>query len=176
MDNYGLRATSILEGSLSEDLFSKTLSKRGWSVIPADKEMQFNHIDFALEKDKVKFTVDVKSKKRISSQNENHNQEWLWVEFAGHSGKPGWLYGQASHIAFQLEDGFLLVSRKPLADFCESKINLNAPTWEWATDPQEAKYKLYRRWTAFMGKSEEKSALIKLEDLKSEIKTRLIPF
>lgn len=174
MATYGLRPMSILEGSISEDQFSKILQKKGWSVIPSDRELQYKHVDFILTKENVQLTVDVKSKKRLSKTDQNLNQEWLWVEFAGHSGLPGWLYGLSTHIAFHINEGFLLVNRQNLAEFCEKRVDLEAPTWEWASEPQDAKYKLYRRWTANEGKSVEKSALININDLKAELKTHLI--
>ena len=171
---YGDRIKSIEEGNSSEQLFAKVMESHGWGVRPATITEQYKHIDFFLCKKDVHITVDVKAKKRLSSKDENFLTGWIWVEISGHSGNPGWLYGEQSHVAFHTENGFMIVSRKSLASFCESKIDLEAPTWEWATESKHAKYKLYRRWSANNGKSLEKSALINIGDLKSEITYKMV--
>ena len=43
-----------------------------------------------------------------------------------------------------------------------------------ATESKDAKYKMYRRWYANGGKSLEKSVLINIEDLKSEITYKMV--
>jgi hypothetical protein len=171
---YGDRLNSIKEGELSEEIFAKTLSGLGWVVSKATLDQQYEHIDFILQKEGVLWSVDVKSKKRLSSHNAEFTNDWLWVEFTGHGGGLGWLYGRASHIAFHTNEGFLVVSRQSLLDFCLSKIDLNAPSWKWAVESQDAKYKLYRRWSANGGRSKEKSALISVVDLKSGIVSKII--
>lgn len=171
---YGDRIKSIDEGNSSEELFSKVMKDRGWDVRSANIDEQYKHIDFFLSKNGVFISVDVKAKKRLSSTDSDFLTGWLWVEIAGHAGNPGWLYGEQSHVAFHTEEGFLIVSRKSLVGFCESKIDLEAPTWEWATESKDAKYKLYRRWYANDGKSLEKSALINIDDLKSEITYKMV--
>lgn len=171
---YGSRLNSIKEGDTSERLFVDVMEKRGWEVFKASKEDQFKHIDFYVSKNGVRISVDVKSQKRASAFDRDLLEDWVWVEFAGHSGSKGWLYGEQTHIAFHTVEGFLLVSRESLVSFCESRVDTNSPTWEWASEAREAKYKLYRRWSAAEGKSLEKSALINLSDLKSEITYKLV--
>lgn len=171
---YGDRPKSIEEGDASEMLFSQIMLKRGWSLVLASMQDQFNHIDFYLNKEGIEITVDVKSKKRLSAHDSGFMSGWLWVEFAGHGGGKGWLYGDQTHIAFHLEGGFLVVSRESLSSFCESRVDLDSPTWEWATEPKEAKYKVYRRWSANGGQSLEKSALIKVEHIKKHLAHKFI--
>lgn len=171
---YGSRLNSIKEGDTSESLFADVMEKRGWEVFKANKEDQFKHIDFYLSKKGIRISVDVKSQKRASAFDQDFLVDWVWVEFAGHSGSKGWLYGDQTHIAFHTGDEFLLVSRESLVSFCESKVDITAPTWEWASSSKEAKYKLYRRWSANDGQSLEKSALINLSDLRSEITYKLV--
>ena len=171
---YGDRVKSIDEGNSSEQLFATVMESHGWKVRPANIDEQYKHIDFFLEKNDVSITVDVKAKKRLSSKDSGFLTGWLWIEIAGHAGNPGWLYGEQTDVGFHTEDGFLVVSRKSLAGFCESKVDLEAPTWEWATESKDAKYKMYRRWYANGGKSLEKSVLINIEDLKSEITYKMV--
>ena len=173
---YGDRNKSIDEGESSERCFAFVMGNRGWEITSATKQDQFNHIDFFLEKEGISISVDVKSKKRMSAHDEDYLSGWVWVEFAGHAGLKGWLYGGATHIAFHLEEGFLVVSRGSLVQFCEDKINLDAPSWEWATESKNAKYRLYRRWSANEGRSLEKSALINVVDLKEVVKHKVIHF
>jgi hypothetical protein len=171
---YGSRLNSIKEGDASERLFVDLMEKRGWEVSKANKEDQFKHIDFYVSKNGVWISVDVKSQKRASAFDSDLLEDWVWVEFAGHSGSKGWLYGEQTHIAFHTGDGFILVSRESLVSFCELRVDISSPTWEWASEAREAKYKLYRRWSANNGQSLEKSALINLSDLKSEITYKLV--
>lgn len=173
---YGDRNKSIDEGDSSERYFAFVMDKRGWEITSANKQDQFNHIDFFLEKEGIRISVDVKSKKRMSAHDDDYLNGWVWVEFAGHSGLEGWLYGGATHIAFHLEEGFLVVSRDSLAQFCESWVDVDAPSWEWATESKDAKYRLYRRWSANGGSSLEKSALINVVDLKEAVKHKVIHF
>lgn len=68
--------------------------------------------------------------------------KWLWVEIKNHEGNPGWLYGDADFIVFELPEEFLFISRKSLIEHIHSSIDHSLPlvqnTWE-------AKYKLYQR-------------------------------
>jgi hypothetical protein len=68
--------------------------------------------------------------------------KWVWVEIKNHKGEPGWVYGDADFIVFELLDQYLFVNRKNLLDYIHSSIDFSLPlvqnTWE-------AKYKLYQR-------------------------------
>jgi len=67
-------------------------------------------------------TVDVKGLKRVNMKDSNVNPDIHWIEFQNVIGKKGWLYGRASHIAFELVDTYLLIEREVLYKFCKEKI------------------------------------------------------
>jgi hypothetical protein len=85
--------------------------------------------------------------------------KWLWVEIKNREGSPGWLYGDADFIVFELVDEYLFVNRKNLVEFVHSNIDFSMPlvqnTWE-------AKYKMYQR-----NGSLDQITQIKLDHLKS---------
>lgn len=68
--------------------------------------------------------------------------KWVWVEIKNMDGQPGWLYGDANFIVFELADSYLFVEKKSLINHVHSNIDFSLPlvqnTWE-------AKYKLYQR-------------------------------
>lgn len=68
--------------------------------------------------------------------------KWMWIEIKNSLGKPGWLYGDADFIVFELKKSFLFVSRKSLMEHINTTINFSLPlvqnTWE-------AKYKIFQR-------------------------------
>ena len=72
------------------------------------------HIDYwlAMSPEGKKHGVDVKG---------NNLPDEIWVEFKNVRGNPGWLYGGATIIAFDMpeEGGFSIVDRQELALFCE---------------------------------------------------------
>ena len=49
----------------------------------------------------------------------------VWCEFLNVQGNPGWLYGGAGIIAFEMpeEGGFSVVKRKELALWCEENVD-----------------------------------------------------
>ena len=75
------------------------------------------HIDYwlAMNPDGRKWGVDVKG---------NNLPDEIWVEFKNVRGNPGWLYGGAAIIAFDMpeEGGFSIVDRQELAFFCEKHV------------------------------------------------------
>mgnify|MGYP006144411289 CR=1 FL=1 len=68
--------------------------------------------------------------------------KWLWVEIKNHEGNPGWLYGDADFVVFELLNQYLFINRKSLIDHVHSSIDNSLPLVQNAW---EAKYKLYQR-------------------------------
>ena len=94
-----------------ETLFLRACQKRGANWTQATKEENMkHHIDFHVEKDGHKLSVDVKGAK----------QEVL-LEYKNVRGNRGWLYGRADYIAFlsPSKDSFLMVPRQNLANWAE---------------------------------------------------------
>lgn len=72
----------------------------------------------------------------------NNLPDEIWVEFKNVNGKKGWLFGEATTIAFDMPElaGFVVVDRKDLADYCKENVDFSA------TVPRKDAYKkVYRR-------------------------------
>ena len=136
---------SLKEGLLSEEKFSRLAKLRGFVVEPATGMEQFDHIDFHLTSEEEDGTmtamVDVKSRKRINRDDEEFNDDWLWIEFKNVSGKLGWIHGLADFIAFETKDSFIVSYRKELCDWCLENVNIN----DNVSSAEEAEYKAYSR-------------------------------
>jgi len=74
------------------------------------------HIDYWLSHgNSSEWGVDVKG---------NNLPDEIWCEFKNVAGNPGWMYGGAEIIAFDMpeEGGFSIVDRIELKDFCEANV------------------------------------------------------
>ena len=74
------------------------------------------HVDYWLSyEDKGRWGVDVKG---------NNLPYEIWCEFKNVAGNPGWMYGGAAIIAFDMpeEGGFSIVDRIELRDYCEENV------------------------------------------------------
>ena len=97
----------------------------------SDGQDMKEHWDFCVRYD-VKM---LKRKNRGAEQDENIH----WVELKNVNGEQGWLYGQADFFAFELEDYWVIVSRKELQGFIEKKCVEKT----WSRTPRL--YSLYQR-------------------------------
>jgi hypothetical protein len=54
----------------------------------------------------------------------NNLPDEIWCEFKNVAGNPGWMYGGAEIIAFDMpeEGGFSVVQREELKDYCEKTV------------------------------------------------------
>ena len=136
---------SIKEGLSAEEEFSRLAKLRGFGVKPATGMEQFDHIDFHLTSDEedgvMTAMVDVKARKRINRNDDNYNDDWLWIEFKNVRGKEGWIYGISDFIAFETIDSFIICYRKELCDWCIDHVDIE----EKVTSAEEAEYKAYSR-------------------------------
>lgn len=78
------------------------------------KEDMFMHIDYWHE-DR---GVDVKG---------NNLPDEIWIEFKNVRGNHGWLFGEATTIAFDMPEltGFVVVDRLELADYCKQNVDFS---------------------------------------------------
>tara|TARA_R100000458_G_C8246433_1_gene224291 strand:+ start:499 stop:933 length:435 start_codon:yes stop_codon:yes gene_type:complete len=115
------------------------------------------HIDYWLAiKDGGKWGVDVKG---------NNLPDQIWVEFKNVRGNPGWLYGGATIIAFDMpeEGGFSIVDRQELAFFCEKHVRD-----EVVSNKNDAYLKKYTRKDR-----EDVISILKLHDIKNLVSYRV---
>mgnify|MGYP003650210632 FL=1 len=129
-------------GLKTENLFEEVAKKENFIVLKSSlSEDRYKHIDFFLEQDHFKYSVDVKARKKTNRDDAKVNDEWTWIEFKNVLGRKGWLYGEADYIAFERADDFLMVNRENLVKFCEDKVDLET----MVSRAYQAEYKVYQR-------------------------------
>ena len=129
-------------GLKTESLFEETAKKENFIVRKSSlSEDRYKHIDFFLEQDHFKYSVDVKARKKTTRGDVKVNDEWTWIEFKNVLGRKGWLYGEADYIAFERADDFLMINRENLVKFCEDKVDLKT----MVSRAYQAEYKVYQR-------------------------------
>ena len=129
------RNYSSATGRVAEIRFVRAARKKGLLVTKSTHtEDKHDHIDYwlALSQNK-RWGVDVKG---------NNLPDEIWCEFKNVGGNPGWLYGGATIIAFDMpeEGGFSIVRREELAFFCEKHVSK-----EIVEDKKSAYLKRYSR-------------------------------
>ena len=130
------------DGKFCEDLFREIALSKGLSCREASKNEQFSHIDFFLEKDGKKWSVDCKARKRIKREDKEPTDEFCWLEFVSVNNKDGWLKGKADFICFERENDFLIVDRKILLELAEKIVDFATVV----DRPHKALRKIYRRF------------------------------
>lgn len=107
------RKKFFLRGKEIEGQFKKQL---GGAVTGATlEEDKYKHWDL-----RVGYKIDVKGLKKLRRSDARTNQNYHWVEIQGTSGYPGWLYGEADYIAFELDKYWVIVERLALVKYIES--------------------------------------------------------
>ena len=152
------RRYSNATGRCAEVRFVRAARNKGLTVNKSSHtEDRHSHIDYwlALSGDK-KWGVDVKG---------NNLPDEIWCEFKNVQGNPGWMYGGATIIAFDMpeEGGFAIVDREELAFFCEKHVSD-----EVVTDKRYAYLKKYTRKDR-----EDVITILKLHDLKNLLSYRV---
>ena len=91
--------------------------------------------------------MDVRSRKRISRQDSEPQDNWQWVELHGvNPNDQGWLFGRkADWIAFETYKSFIIVDKQKLIKFIRESID----TTSLVLSPGEAKYRVYSRNNRF---------------------------
>lgn len=101
----------------------------------SDEEDMFSHIDMTVDG----MTVDVKGMKKLNRSDADVNPDIHWIEFRNVHGNKGWIYGEAEYIAFEIVDGFIMIKREELLEWCREKIA------DKKIGDKKELYKLYRR-------------------------------
>jgi hypothetical protein len=98
-------------GNLSEARFKQLCALQSWPCFKSsDEDDMFKHIDFYVVTDDGEIAVDVKSSSDV---------EQIWIELKNVRGDKGWLYGEATHICFDvpLVNKMVMVEREELAAY-----------------------------------------------------------
>lgn len=136
-DKYG-NSEAWKRGEALETKFFELYKSTHPNARRSTRQEQFKHIDIVDGETR----IDVKARKRVSKRGNYRLQtENTWLEFKDTAGNPGWLFGEASHIAFELDDGFLIVQRQDLANLAKEKCDVH----NLVQSPTEALYKGFSR-------------------------------
>lgn len=137
-------------GYKAEALFKLLAEQRGYTVsLTSQEENIYKHIDLKLSiYDKSSnanqiITVDVKSRKKTNRKDSSVNDDWTWIEYRNVQGEKGWILGEATHIAFERAEDFIIFPRQRLARW--TKNNLKELGYPFAKNASDSRYKLYRR-------------------------------
>ena len=153
------RRYSNATGRMAEVRFVRAAREKGLMVTKSSHtEDRHEHIDYwlAMSSQGKRWGVDVKG---------NNLPDEIWVEFKNVQGKPGWLYGGAAIIAFDMpeEGGFAIVDREELAFFCEKHV-----ANEFVANKKDAYLKRYTRKDR-----EDVISILKLHDIKNLMSYRV---
>lgn len=146
-------------GFSAEVIFRKLAEEKGYSVKVAGREEQFSHVDFILTKGKDEWRVDVKGAKRKKRTDDKVDYSIIWCEVKNGNGGEGWLVKDKNGpttIAFELENEFIIVSRKELLNLVKKLCNLE----NLVDSSRKALYNGYKRFGR-----RDLLTLIKTEDL-----------
>lgn len=115
-------------GKKKEEEFKQALSKilEEKNINYTIEKTSFNddvrkHIDFTLTCENKKWSFDVKAKKKVNRDDKKAADDLNWIELKNVRGCDGWLYGEATHIAFEINEGFMLVKRTDLINLIKEK-------------------------------------------------------
>lgn len=147
-------------GFSAETIFKQLAEQKGYSVRVAGREEQFSHVDFVLTKGDLTWRVDVKGAKRKKRTDDKVDYSIIWCEIKNGNGGDGWLVKDqkgATTIAFELENEFVIVSRKDLLGLVKKICNLE----KMVGQSKNALYCGYKRFGR-----QDLLTLIKTEDLK----------
>lgn len=117
MISQNRRKYSSATGRVAEVRFIRAAKQLGFQVTKGTRKDDMHlHIDYWLaHSGESTWGVDVKG---------NNLPDEIWCEFKNVAGNPGWMYGGAEIIAFDMpeEGGFSVVQREELKDYCEKTV------------------------------------------------------
>lgn len=108
---------SSATGRVAEVRFIRAAEQLGFQVTKGSRKDDMHlHIDYWIAHNGSRdWGVDVKG---------NNLPDEIWCEFNNVAGNPGWMYGKAEIIAFDMpeEGGFSIVDRVELKEYCEANV------------------------------------------------------
>lgn len=129
-------------GLAKENEFGDLLIKKngGSYVHASSRDDMWNHIDLFYTKDDKTYSFDVKSMKKSNRKDATPDDQIHWIELQNVRGNPGWIYGKADFIAFELMNSWLIVKRKSIIDWIDKKVSNKT------ISKSKDFYTLYQRW------------------------------
>lgn len=128
--------------------FFELASQRKYIVERATSEDVAKGIDFYVKgkyqktKKEVNMLFAVKRKK--SKKYSKYYDRWIWIEYKKNKDQAGWIYGPVHFIAFERSKDFVIINRKVLLDYINSKhckVRWDSP---FVADAKNAKYRIYQ--------------------------------
>ena len=105
--------------------FFELASQRKYIVERATSEDVAKGIDFYVKgkyqktKKEVNMLFAVKRKK--SKKYSKYYDRWIWIEYKKNKDQAGWIYGPVHFIAFERSKDFVIINRKVLLDYINSR-------------------------------------------------------
>ena len=155
----------VIAGKADETFVARQLMREiGGRIEPAtEAEDIYDHVDFWwIQPDGSRLGVDVKGLKKLGRNDPRVNDVDTWIETMQVNGRPGWVYGKATYVAFRRLKSTLFVRREKLASWIESKI---AGKKLWTVNPRCC-YVPYRRASSYPPRLDI-ITLVPLDDLES---------
>lgn len=121
------------------------------------------HIDLYLGNG---LSVDVKRQKKVYSADDKASEIYTWLEFKNSSGRKGWLYGRASHIAFAMGDHYLMVDRIHLLDYADKVLNANNLITKDGRFVIAEKGRAYEQYKVYSKNGFDRIMMVEVEDLR----------
>lgn len=129
-NQYDKTGAASANGARAEKSFKQSIETFfGALVTDASLDEQYSHIDFTCD---VRFKVDVKSMKDPNT---------IWIELKNVKGDDGWLYGKATHFAFERANCFVVVNQANLISLVDAKVDMKTIV----DKADDCLYKLYTR-------------------------------
>ena len=130
------------EGLTKEKEFGDLLVKKngGSYVHASQKDDMFNHIDLFYTIAGKTYSFDVKSMKKSNRKDSTVDDQIHWIELQNVRGNPGWIYGKANFIAFELMNSWLIVNREKIIDWIDKKVTNKT------ISKSKDFYTYYQRW------------------------------
>jgi hypothetical protein len=117
--------------------FKRIAMHNGWHIHEGLEAVDFV-IQWATAEEKGEPTATYAVK--VLPRNTAEDGDEVWIEIRGDGGEPGWLYGEADLLAFELGGRFTLVDREKLRKWIEENVEK-----DYVTLAHQALMKVYKK-------------------------------
>ena len=83
-------------------------------------------------------------KRKKNKKKNRYLDRWTWIEYRNTSKEAGWVYGPAHFIAFERSYDYIIVNRKVLLEYLNSKKCKVRWDMPFVSQAKEAKYRIYQ--------------------------------
>lgn len=116
----------IKYGKDSEKRFIEFMQSNGCEVTKSSTHDDiYSHFDYYVKKGNHTYKFEVKGKKKNRRSDQKQSDDITWIELKGITGHNGWVFGQSDYIAFEHNNGFLLVKREKVVEIVFKKLIQN---------------------------------------------------